>query len=45
MQGGFNKFRKKQRLIALINSFVWGIAAAIFAVGGLLLIDKLNTKS
>ena len=45
MQGGFVKFRKKQACITLINSLIWGLAAALLAVGALLLTAKLNKTS
>ena len=41
MQGGFVKFKKKQARITLINSLIWAVAAAMIAVGALLLISKL----
>lgn len=42
MQGGFVKFKKEQAYRTLVNSLILGIAAALFAVGGLLLISKLS---
>lgn len=45
MQGGFEKFRKKQARITLINALIWGLAALLLAAGTLLLIDKLSNAS
>ena len=41
MQVGFQKFKNKQTCVTIINSLIWGIAAALLSVGGLLLVHKL----
>jgi len=42
MQGGFEKFRKKQKCIAIISSVILGIAMALFAFGLTMHLSKLN---
>ena len=44
MQGGFQKFRKQRDAFTLIGAALFGLSAALFAIGLLLLIAKFNTK-
>ncbi len=41
MQVGFQKFKNKQTWITVINCLIWGVAAALLALGSLLLVSKL----